>query len=380
LLIKNKKRIGKDNISINKSAAQPSGFTNPAAVVSSDHYFIQREHLCVCDGGCPRCRDLDTAGFSENMTNNGRPLAAAERGYFEPRFGADFDTVRIHTDKKADQAAGSIVAKAFTAGEDIYFADRQYEPGTTRGKHVLAHELTHVIQQSNHKNVIQRYPAKTPHGRVYTPGIMHNHRPSGNWAKIKRDSKFICALVPLDLISCACAFNSPLGVLKTARSSYPLKGNPLAIKHLDHYISGGGKDYKENVSNFLNRDQGVRYKLSTYIARSGLGHLRVEQSDYTDQDFRYAFGAIDRLDYEVDTAGGVVHVWFADRYEYHPVYPYYKKKPGDVSRITNCVHAAAVEAKLSGAADFWMYGYGTISLSSVKSTKRPMGGSGGIKI
>lgn len=67
--------------------------------------------------------------------------------FFEPRFGYDFDQVRIHTDARAVEAARAVNAKAFTVGRDIVFGAGQYKPGTAKGTKLLAHELTHVVQQ-----------------------------------------------------------------------------------------------------------------------------------------------------------------------------------------------------------------------------------------
>ena len=69
------------------------------------------------------------------------------RAYFEPRFGTDFSDVRLHTGPAADRAAQSVCARAFTVGRDIAFASHQYAPSTPQGRRLLAHELTHVVQQ-----------------------------------------------------------------------------------------------------------------------------------------------------------------------------------------------------------------------------------------
>src|SRR5207248_9045152 len=66
----------------------------------------------------------------------------------EPRFGQDFSKVRFHSDERAAAAADSVNANAYTVGQDIVFASGQYRPHTSTGKHLLAHELAHVIQQS----------------------------------------------------------------------------------------------------------------------------------------------------------------------------------------------------------------------------------------
>ena len=92
--------------------------------------------------------------------------------------------------------------------------------------------------------------------------------------------------------------------------------------------------------------------------------FKVEQSDYVDQDLRFAFGAIDRLDIEVDFDAKTITGWFQDRYEWHPVYAgLYKKWSDDDARETNCVHAALVELQSGTAADYWMKGEATVPLS-----------------
>jgi hypothetical protein len=66
----------------------------------------------------------------------------------EQAFGADFSGVKVHTDGQSDQLNQSIQARAFTTGQDIFFRQGQYEPGSKGGQELLAHELTHVVQQN----------------------------------------------------------------------------------------------------------------------------------------------------------------------------------------------------------------------------------------
>ena len=82
------------------------------------------------------------------LQGGGSPLPAPTRAFFEPRFGADLSQVRLHTDSRAADTAKSIDAKAFTVGQHIAFGANQYAPDSAHGQHLLAHELTHTIQQS----------------------------------------------------------------------------------------------------------------------------------------------------------------------------------------------------------------------------------------
>jgi hypothetical protein len=93
----------------------------------------------------------------ENRLNQARqggsPLDKTLRSKVEPIMGADFSGVKIHTDAQADQLSRSIQAKAFTTGKDVFFRQGAYEPASRGGQELIAHELTHVIQQGS-KNLI----------------------------------------------------------------------------------------------------------------------------------------------------------------------------------------------------------------------------------
>jgi hypothetical protein len=84
------------------------------------------------------------------LRSPGRPLDAATRAFFEPRFGHDFSKVRLHTDARAAESAQSVQALAYTVGSDIVFGAGQYQPVGARGMQLLGHELTHVVQQRGH--------------------------------------------------------------------------------------------------------------------------------------------------------------------------------------------------------------------------------------
>jgi hypothetical protein len=90
----------------------------------------------------------------------GAPLDPAARKWFEARFGRDFSDVRVHTDEHAAQSARAVNARAFTSGEHITFDAGQYAPHSDRGQRLVAHELTHVVQQR----------ARTPLEGVSEPG------------------------------------------------------------------------------------------------------------------------------------------------------------------------------------------------------------------
>jgi len=98
----------------------------------------------------------------EVLASSGRPLDAQTRAFFEPRFGRDFSNVRIHSDDAAADSAQAIEASAYTSGSHIVFGNGEHRPETTEGQRLLAHELAHVVQQSERGGIgIQREPLPT---------------------------------------------------------------------------------------------------------------------------------------------------------------------------------------------------------------------------
>jgi hypothetical protein len=83
------------------------------------------------------------------LQSTGQPLDHETRSFMEPRFGHDFSRVRVHTDTQAAESARAVGALAYTVGRDIVFGTGQYSPRTETGRGLLAHELTHVRQQSS---------------------------------------------------------------------------------------------------------------------------------------------------------------------------------------------------------------------------------------
>src|SRR6266550_1741095 len=80
-------------------------------------------------------------------SGGGSPLDRDTRGFMESRLGADFSDVRVHTDGKATESARSVQAYAYTVGNDVVFQSDKYSPDSDSGQRMLAHELTHVVQQ-----------------------------------------------------------------------------------------------------------------------------------------------------------------------------------------------------------------------------------------
>jgi hypothetical protein len=93
----------------------------------------------------------------EVLRSSGWPLDGATRAFMESRFGQDFGHVRVHADAKAAESARTIGAQAYAVGENLVFGAGRYVPGSMTGKKLLAHELTHTVQQQgNAQTMIQR--------------------------------------------------------------------------------------------------------------------------------------------------------------------------------------------------------------------------------
>lgn len=98
--------------------------------------------------------------YINSLNGNGKPLSQNERSFFEPRMGYDLSNVRVHTGAGAEQSSKDINALAYTHGNNIVFGANQYQPGTDNGKRLMAHELTHTLQQQGGAGLkrIQRAP------------------------------------------------------------------------------------------------------------------------------------------------------------------------------------------------------------------------------
>lgn len=142
------------------------------SVMRMPEHMVQRECAARSDSGstCPSCEEETriqrkpdgTASGGEagydftHRLGTGTPLDADSRAFFEPRFGRDFGDVRVHAGAQADDATRSVSARAFTLGRDVVFAHGEYAPHAERGRSLLAHELTHVVQQRASAPRIQR--------------------------------------------------------------------------------------------------------------------------------------------------------------------------------------------------------------------------------
>jgi hypothetical protein len=125
------------------------------------------ENSDAAQGVVQRASNVAGGGFEapdsvhDALKSGGQPLSSASRAFFEPRFGRDFSAVRVHSDSQASRASQAVNARAFTVGNSIAFGSGQYSPESDSGRHLLAHELTHVVQQSGGGQAVQRAETDT---------------------------------------------------------------------------------------------------------------------------------------------------------------------------------------------------------------------------
>jgi len=101
--------------------------------------------------------DDELESYVENLNSSGQALPDEVRSFYEPRLGYDFRNVKVHNDAVAAKSAQSINALAYTSGNNIIFNEGEYAPDAYDGKELLAHELTHVVQQGANNSLISRF-------------------------------------------------------------------------------------------------------------------------------------------------------------------------------------------------------------------------------
>ncbi len=156
----------RERVQTHDPVAIPNAMTIPSG-------SLQRKCACAesSEGGCESCRQKSMAlqRHSHKKTvpavpslvhdvlrSPGQPLAESTRAYFEPRFGHDFSAIRVHADHRAARSAAAIGAEAYTVGRNVVFGGNRYSPQTSSGRKLIAHELTHAVQQG-----LSRYSAGT---------------------------------------------------------------------------------------------------------------------------------------------------------------------------------------------------------------------------
>ena len=175
----------------------------PATAQSTQRQLVQRQEEKLEElqaksilqrwgsiGGGDASTDLDTA--INSARGGGQPLDVGLQRSMGQVMGADFSGVRVHTDATSDELNQSIQAKAFTTGQDVFFRQGAYEPGSRGGQELIAHELTHVVQQNGgavRQMQLQRHQGQeSEEHKENKTGLWDNLKAGiGNFSDIKTD-------------------------------------------------------------------------------------------------------------------------------------------------------------------------------------------------
>ena len=173
--------------------ARPAGLAAVAVRTMPAVGAVQRS-CASCEGGATKCASCEEeekrvmrkesgvekvpvagAAVTRVLNSPGLPLDRNTRSLMEDRFGHAFGNVRVHTGMEAAQSAREISAKAYTVGHDVVFNDGQYKPWNPEGQRLLAHELTHVIQQGEGGGSSGLQPGN--HGQAASSPVWGNPQP-----------------------------------------------------------------------------------------------------------------------------------------------------------------------------------------------------------
>jgi hypothetical protein len=163
------------------------------------------------DGQVPEMTSTVATDVQAVIQSGGQSLPPSVRSMFEYRFGHDLKQVRIHTDRQAAATANTIHARAFTLGNHIVFGPNQYAPGTGIGDRLIAHELTHVLQQNEPNPLV-------------SVGGLQRIRPQASPKRIQRAVSYTGALIQQDI--------------DPVQPNTAPAGNPTAVGHTAFLVNG----------------------------------------------------------------------------------------------------------------------------------------------
>ncbi|MCP4147457.1 MAG: DUF4157 domain-containing protein [bacterium] len=330
-------RASKDAAPKKKSPtkATPVYRTPKVTAFPGTKHSLQRKQECPCDGGCPVCTGLQsklTIGKPNDkyeqeadrvaaqvvhtrfdreekepvqpkpLTNNaprlsgekqsqikelkggGQPLPPATRAFFEPRFRRDLSRVRVHTGTGAAETAKSLNSRAFTIGNDVAFALGEYSPETVEGRKLMAHELTHTVQQADgmqRNDATLQKKEETPTLEEETAAIT-KRKDEVDWSKtspglVKEQTKGERFLLMNFAIESSKLKNEHEDFLLNDIYHNTLMLHPMSrIKIIGHASKTGSKKYNDKLA--LKRAKAVEKKLKG-IGMQVLIETQVDKSE-----------------------------------------------------------------------------------------------------
>ena len=223
-------------------------------------------------GARPATEATDTAPASvaRVLVDSGRPLAPAFQQDMEQRFGHDFSRVRVHSGGAAGQSAQDINAHAYTVGHDIVFGAGQFAPETSGGQRLIAHELTHVVQQTGVSADTRISPAPLKVARV---GGWKSDPKVGTWNK---DSTTVVGVQRIPIEGLTEGYQKKDPSVSTAESA-----DQRAIA-----VVPSGVDFTKNVDillHFHGMNIGYRERSDTHVSSGPKGTVRDVEADQIEQ-------------------------------------------------------------------------------------------------
>ena len=140
-------RVAEQVMRMQEPQAQLKKCSSPNCKQEDKHKIVQAKSV---DRDVSTYTEVDHSLIQNTLSSQGKPLDANTRSFMEPRFGQDFSRVRVHVGSEAAESAQAVNARAYTVGRDVVFGNGYYTPKTINGRELIAHELTHVVQQGRH--------------------------------------------------------------------------------------------------------------------------------------------------------------------------------------------------------------------------------------
>lgn len=232
--------------------------------------MVQRtagSRTCACGATEPcSCSDLDhpvqrqgagdvttVAAHDVAPSGPGRPLEPGLRAEFEHSFDHDFGDVRIHTGASASNAASTAGAVAYTLGRDIVFSGGAYAPDTPTGKRLLAHELTHVVQQSSGAGELARTPSASEPDRL---GVSHPHD------RAEQEAEQISNA----MVNASGNIRAPESGSVNERPAGPVQCAPDPKKKHEDHKDKPAADHKDKAAGDHEKDKGKDHKPSVDLS------------------------------------------------------------------------------------------------------------------
>ncbi|MDY8138081.1 DUF4157 domain-containing protein [Aquimarina sp. 2201CG5-10] len=206
----------------------------------------------------------------------GSPLPEGARNQMESGFGADFGNVRVHTDSSAVQMNRDLGAQAFTHGNDIYFNEGKYDTSSNSGQHLLAHELTHTVQQSDS---VQRKPeiSKTSNSVQLLPGFIASRL--NEYARFIPGYSLLTVIIGYNPILGADVQRTPTNIVEGLLELVPIWGVLLVNKLREYNALQTAFDWIEGELTRLNLTTS-RIESLINQAWDDMDFLRLDPFDY----------------------------------------------------------------------------------------------------